>query len=257
MFLAVDAGNTNIVFGLYSGQTLLQTWRMKSDVHRTVDETRLFVKELLRDKEYDPRRIEASMVCSVIPRLSCTLHDALCKLTGQEPLLLTHELELGVKNLYHHPENVGPDRLANAAGAIARYGAPVIAVDFGTATTFDVVTRDKEYLGGVILPGLEMSADSLFQKTSLLPRIAISGPTRVIGRSTLESITSGIVLGGAAMVDALTARIRAEMGEPDCPLIATGGHANTLATYSREIKTVDADLTLFGMLKIWEWNRGN
>jgi type III pantothenate kinase len=254
MFLAVDAGNTNIVLGLYEGEILRKTWRMKSDVHRTTDETRLFLRQLLQEKDVNVDCITAAMVASVIPRLSGTLQDALEELTGIRPMLLTHELELGIQNLYNHPENVGPDRLANAVGGIARYGAPLAVVDFGTATTFDVITRNKEYLGGVILPGLEMSADSLFQKTSMLPRIAIARPDRVIGRSTLEAITSGIVLGSAAMVDALMLRIREELSEPDCTLIATGGHAPTLAAYSHEIKLVDNDLTLFGMLKAWEQN---
>lgn len=255
MFMAVDIGNTHMVLGLFEKEVLRQTWRVRSDPARTEDETRALLRQLFQECDLSLDSLRGAMVCSVIPRLTHTLRDALAVLLGREPLVLTHELDLGIRNMYHYPENVGPDRLANAVGGVHRYGAPLIIVDFGTATTFDVISADKAYLGGVILPGLEMSADSLFQKTSLLPRVAIDKPAHVIGRSTFESITSGIVWGTAAVIDRLTAQIRDEMGEPDCPLVATGGHSATIAKLSHEISRVDPDLTLFGILKVWERNQ--
>jgi len=255
MFLSVNVGNTHIAYGLFQGQNLVRTWRVRADPARTDDESRLLIRQLFAEHDLSPDHIRGCMISSVIPRLSHTLSMALEGILGTKPTILHHSLDLGIENRYHHPENVGADRLANAVGGVVRYGAPLIIVDLGTATTLDVVSRDRAYLGGVILPGLEMSADSLFQKTSLLPRIAIEPPERTIGRTTIEAITSGLLLGTAGAVDELTRRIREEMAEPNCPLIATGGHGPVISRISKEISKTDPDLTLFGILKIWERNQ--
>ncbi len=254
MFLAVNIGNTHIVVGVFDGDDLWQEWRVSSNPSRTVDETRMTFRQLFLEKELLIREFRGCLISSVIPRLADTAGAALEELLGIVPLVLTHDLDLGVSNRYQHPEDVGTDRLANAVGGVERYGAPLIILDSGTATTFDVISSDRAYLGGIIMPGLEMSADALFQKTSLLPRIALSPPKEVIGRSTRDSIVSGLVWGTVAAVDDLVRRIRKEIGEADCPVVATGGNARLIVDLSSELERVDPDLTLYGLLKIWERN---
>jgi type III pantothenate kinase len=252
MFLAVDIGNTHCVLGVYDwDEQLRQVWRISSNPSRTEDEVRMTLAQLFRESGLTLAAVRGCVVSSTIPRLAKTFREALAALLGRPPLILTNDLDLGVENRYHHPEDVGADRLANAVGGIERYGAPLIVVDFGTATTFDVVTRDKAYLGGIIMPGLEMSADALFQKTSRLPRIAIEPPARVVGRSTRESIASGILRGSAAAVDRLIEQVREEIAEPECPVVATGGLARTVVPLTRHLEKVDDDLTLYGLLRVW------
>ncbi len=255
MFLAVDIGNTHIVLGAYEGEELRQVWRLWSNPARTEDEMRVTMRQLLEESNFPTDSSWGCAISSVIPRLSHTLKSALSRLFEREPLVLTHELDLGIENRYRHPENVGPDRLANAVGGVVRYGAPLVVLDFGTATTFDVITADRAYVGGIIMPGLEMSADALFQKTSLLPRIAVEAPAKVIGRSTQESIASGLIWGSVAAVDRLADQVREEIGAPDCPVVATGGYAPTIGALSKAINRVDSDLTLYGLLQIWKRNR--
>lgn len=256
MFIAVDIGNTNVVLGAYEGEELLHVWRISSDASRTEDEYRATLLALFAESRLEERGAQGCMIASVIPRLSHTLGAALERLLGCKAMHLTPDLEMGILNMYEPPGDVGADRLANAAGGAQRYGAPLIIVDFGTATTLDVVSAERHYLGGVIMPGLEMSADALFQKTSLLPRIAIERPRRAIGRSTRESILSGLVWGSIAGADRLVEEAREELGAgADCEVVATGGYAPAMAALSRQITRVDTDLTLWGLLKIWQWNR--
>jgi type III pantothenate kinase len=254
MFLAVNAGNTHVTVGVFDGEDLWHMWRIASNPARTEDELRLIFVQMFAEKELALSQVRGCMICSVIPRLIRPLSLAVEDLLGVEPLVLTHELDLGIRNDYQPPSAVGADRLANAVGGVERYGCPLVIVDAGTAITFDVISSERSYLGGVILPGLDMSADALFAKTSLLPRVAIDPTESVIGRSTQESITSGLIWGSVAAIDFIVHRIRKELKAPDCPVVATGGHSSTLAPNSRELDRVDIDLTLFGMLKIWERN---
>jgi type III pantothenate kinase len=256
MFLALNVGNTHVVPGVFDGDKLIKTWRLRSDPARPRDEYRLLLRQLLEEEGMDFSQIDGCMISSVIPRLSFTLRDALEPVVKVPVMDLHCRLDLGFQILYRHPEDVGPDRLADAVGGIARYGAPLIVVDFGTATTFNIITPQSEYLGGVIMPGLEMSADALFQKTSRLPRVAVAPPEKVIGRSTFEAIASGIVWGTIAAIDGLADKIRAELGLPECRVVATGGNAATLSSHSRVISEVNPDLTLYGILIAWRRNQG-
>ena len=256
MFLSVNTGNTHIVLGLYDGENLRRVWRVSSVPTRTEDEYRIIISNMLREELTLPLRgqVEGALISSVIPRLIPILEAAVRTLLGIDPLVLTAHLDLGIENRYQPPEDVGPDRLANAVGGVERYGPPFIVVDSGTATTFDIVSADRAYLGGVIMPGLDMSADALFQKTSRLPRVAISAPEKIIGRTTFDAICSGLVWGTAAGVDRLVVLIREEMGLTECPVIATGGYAETIARCATQITRIDPDLTLYGLLKIWQRN---
>ena len=173
---------------------------------------------------------------------------------GREPLVVGPGIETGMPILYEPPGDVGADRIVNGVAAFAAYGGPVVVVDFGTATTFDVITRRGEYAGGVICPGIGISADALFQRAARLPRVDVRRPGRVVGRSTVESMQSGLYFGYAAMCEGLLARIRAEIGEP-ARAVATGGLAETLASAIPSIETVDPVLTLTGLRLIWERNR--
>jgi type III pantothenate kinase len=255
MFLCVNVGNTHIVLGLYEEETLRAVWRVSSVPWRTEDEYRVLFRNMLRESAPDLGGCAGCMVASVVPRLTQTLLRSVKSLLGIDAMVLSHDLDLGVGNLYERPEDVGPDRLANAAGGIARYGAPLIVVDSGTATTFDVVSADRAYIGGIIMPGLEMAAEALFQKTSRLPRIAIAAPRELIGRTTMDAIASGLVRGTAGAVDSLVAQIREALGAPACPAVATGGCAEIIAPFAKSLTHVDPDLTLYGMLKIWQRNR--
>ncbi len=256
MFLAIDVGNTHTVIGLYEGQNLAHVWRITSVAERTEDETRALLANLFAERNLSVGSVRGAGIASVIPRVTASIAAAVRALVEVEPLVINSECNLGIENHYKHPENVGADRLANAVGGIERYGAPLIVVDMGTATTFDVMSSDRAYIGGIIIPGLEMSADALYQKTSLLPRIAIDNPGPVIGGSTIEAITSGIMRGTVAAIDRLIEQVRDEMHEPDCKVVATGGHSRKIARLSQHLETVDADLTLFGILTIWQRTQG-
>lgn len=255
MFLALNVGNTHVVPGIFDGEKLIKTWRLRSDPKRTSDEYHLLLRQLLDEIDLSFTNIQGAMISSVIPRLTRTLCDALEPVIESPILDLSCHSDLGFKILYNHPEDVGPDRLANAIGGISRYGAPLIIIDFGTATTFDVISKDREYLGGIIMPGLEMSADALFQKTSRLPRVSIDPPEQIIGRSTFHAISSGIVHGTICAVDGLAEKVREELGDIECRVVATGGDAANLARTSSCIDEVAPDLTHYGILKAWQRNR--
>ncbi len=255
MFLAVDVGNTQIVTGLYVNQELSKTWRLASEPTRTEDEYRSLFLSLFHEAKIDLDAFQGCMICSVIPRLTQTLDAVFKQILGPRSMLLSHDLDLGVENKYQHPQDVGLDRLANAVGGIEKYGAPLILIDLGTATTFDIISADRAYLGGVILPGLEMSADSLFQKTSLLPRVSIEMPQSTIGRNTNDAINAGLMLGTVGAIDMIAQRIKQEINAPDCAIIATGGHAQAIAKLSEQIQRVDPDLTLDGIYHVWRRTR--
>jgi len=244
MLLAVDIGNTNVTLGLFRGRRLSGSWRLFSDERKTADEMVLLLRGLTGVRGRAPGLSVA--VAGVVPALEVLYREAARMMTGREALVINHESPLGFAVRYREPGDVGADRLVNAAAAVARHGAPVTVVDFGTAVTVDVVDRTRTYLGGAILPGPELAAESLFRRTAKLPQIALAGEARAVGRSTGESMRAGIILGLAAAVDGLLERTFRELGGKST-VIATGGAAPLVVPHSRLLSRIEPDLTLEGI----------
>ncbi len=255
LLLTIDTGNTNTVLGIHEGPELKTHWRLTTRREQTADEYGVLVRNLFSAAGLTPAHVGGACLASVVPPLTPVLVTLCRQYLGQEPLVIEPGVRTGMPILYEPPGDVGADRIVNGVAAFAAHGGPVIVVDFGTATTFDVVTKKGEYAGGVICPGVGISADALFQRAARLPRVDVKNPGRVIGRSTVGSIQAGLYFGYASMVEGLITRIRAELDEPS-RVVATGGLAETLASDIPSIEVVDPVLTLTGLRLIWERNRG-
>ncbi len=254
MLLAIDAGNTQTVLGLFDGERLCIDRRIATRTHATADELGVLIHALLEKAGFDDGSVTGMIVSSVVP----DLNDALA-VTGRryfdcEPVFVGPGLKTGMPIIYENPHDVGADRIVNAVAAKSRHGAPVIVLDFGTATTFDVVNESGEYLGGVIAPGLGVSAEALFSKAARLHRVSVVRPQRVIGRRTEQSLQSGLFHGYVALVEGLVARIQDELGV-EAPVIATGGLASTFAPELTFLQAVEQDLTLEGLRLLWSKNQ--
>lgn len=255
MLLVVDVGNTNTVLGLYQGKELLHDFRIESSKGRTVDEYHVLILSLIRLAGVDPEKVVASIVASVVPSLSDPIGTALRRAFGHRALVVGPGIKTGMPILYENPREVGADRIVNAIAAYERVqdGQGCIVVDFGTATTFDCVSNKGEYLGGVIAPGMQISAEALFTRAAKLPRTEIVKPPRAVGRNTVHSMQSGIVFGYVGLVDGLVVRLKAELGYP-CRVIATGGLASLIAPESESIEDTEPNLTLEGLRILYERN---
>ena len=254
MLLAVDAGNTDTVLGLFQDERLRADWRIATRTEITADELGVLLHALLSRAAIDPGAVDGMIVASVVPDLNEVLATTGQRYFDCAPLFVGPGLKTGMPILYENPHEVGADRIVNAIAAQARYGCPVIVLDFGTATTFDVVGPEGEYMGGVIAPGLGASAEALFRKAARLHHVSIRRPSRVIGRHTEQSLQSGLFHGYAALVDGLVHRIRAELGS-DAPVVATGGLAPVFEPELDFLEAVDLGLTLTGLRIVWEKNR--
>jgi type III pantothenate kinase len=254
MLLTVDLGNTNTVLGVFEGSELRVHWRLTTRREQTADEYGVLVRNLFASSTLEPAQITGVALASVVPPLTPVLVELSRQYLGHEPLVVEPGVKTGMPILYEPPADVGADRILNGVAAFAMFGGPVVVLDFGTATTFDVITKRGEYAGGVICPGIGISADALFQRAARLPRVDVRDPGAVIGRSTVTSMQSGLYYGYAAMCEGVIGRIRDELGEP-VSVVATGGLAETLAVEIPSIEAVDPVLTLSGLRLIWERNR--
>lgn len=253
MLLAVDIGNTNTVFGVYDGRQLRADFRAETRAARTADELGALLRELCGMREVPFRDLDAAIISSVVPAAIFAMEDLCRRHLRLEPVVVGPGTKTGMPILYENPREVGADRIVNAVAAYARFPQGAIVVDFGTATTFDVITPRGEYAGGIITPGLVVSADALYRSTAKLPRVEIARPKAAVGRNTVASIQSGLVFGYASMIDGLCGRIRAEIDwEPR--VVATGGLANLVARESSAIHEVDDLLTLEGLRILHERN---
>ena len=251
MLLVIDTGNTTTVAGIYDGDELIAHWRLSSILH-TSDELGVHFLTLLGTRGITPADIHGAAFASVVPSLDFSMREAIKQYFEVSPLQVNALTDTGMQVLTRNPREVGADRIVNAYAGREKYGSPLIVADYGTAITFDVVSPDGAYLGGVIAPGLNSGISALFSKAAKLPQVALSIPETVIGRSTEEAIQAGIVFGNAGLTDRMIDMIRAEEGMSGAKVIATGGHAGLMAKVSRNIDAVDKWLTLEGLKMIYE-----
>ncbi len=260
MLLTFDVGNTNITLGLYDGSQLTQSWRLETVHTRTADEYGLLVTQLLIQANLTPQVVTGAIIASVVPVLTRTIESTVRSVFTTPPMIVGPGLKTGMPILYDRPKDVGADRIVNGVAAYHRFSCACIVVDFGTATTFDSITEKGEYAGGAIAPGIGLSMDALFQRTAKLPRVDIARPEpgRVVGRSTVESIQSGVYFGYVGLVDGLVDRMRKEMDPENegraVKVLGTGGLAPIIAKDAQTIEVISEALTLEGLRLIYDLN---
>ncbi len=258
MLLTVDIGNTNVTLGLFEESRILADWRLRSFRHASRDELGMALMSLFQYAELSVDNLKGVCLASVVPPLTGTFVQACQRYLKRDPLVVEAGVKTGVKVLVAEPRSVGADRIVNACAVKALVKGPSIVVDFGTATTFDAVDAEGNYLGGAIAPGLEVAADSLSGRTAKLPRVELVVPEKAIGKTTIDAIRSGILYGYVSLVDGMLCRISAELAESDpkkVTVVATGGLAATIASLTDSIDRVEPNLTLEGLRLIWNLNR--
>jgi type III pantothenate kinase len=253
VLLAIDIGNSNIVFGVYRGKELIAHWRVATEPLRTTDEFAMLLSSLFAHQGLGLQEVQGAIIASVVPPLTPVFQELCQRYLARVPLVVGTGIKTGVRIRTDNPREVGADRVVNALAAHRLYGGPVIVIDFGTATTFDAVSKEGDYLGGAIAPGIDIAAEALYRRTAKLPRIELVPPPRAIGTNTVHAMQSGLVLGYVGLVEGLVGRLRLELGE-GTRVVATGGLATAIAKETRLIEAVNPQLTLEGLRMIWELN---
>jgi type III pantothenate kinase len=254
VLLAIDLGNTNLTLGLYDGEELGPRWRLATVHDRMPDEYGLQILGLLSHAGYNPDRLKGVCLASVVPPLTTRVVEACRNYLGQEPLVVDAGVKTGVRIRYEDPRAVGADRIVDAAAVQRFYGGPACVVDFGTATTFDAISAEGDYLGGAIAPGINIAAEALYLRTAKLARVDLQRPPSAIGRNTVHAMQSGLLFGYVALVEGMVARFRAELG-PKMKVIATGGLAEIVARETSVLEIIAPWLTLDGLRIVWDLNR--
>jgi len=254
MLLAIDIGNTDTTLGVFEGEELRATWHMATGIHRMADEYAALLLNLLHHQGLDISEIKEVALCSVVPPLIATFDELCQRYFHLSPLVVGAGVKTGVRIRMDNPREVGADRIANAAAAHHLYGGPVIITDLGTATTFDTVSREGDYLGGAIAPGIGTAAEALFTQAAMLPRVELAHPKHAIGTNTITAMQSGIVFGYVGLIEGIVARIQQELGER-AKVVATGGFAELIARETAVIDVVNPNLTMIGLRLIYLLNK--
>lgn len=254
MLLAIDIGNTNITVGMFKDDELRATWRIATGVHRMPDEYAVILLNLLRHRGVDVADVTKGALSCVVPPLLTTFNELFEKYFNIQPLVVGPGIKTGIRIRFDNPRELGGDRISNAAGALSLYKRPIIVVAMGTATAFDTVSKEGDYLGGAVAPGLAIAAEALFTRTAALPRVELVSPQRAIGASTVTAMQSGIIFGYAGLIEGIVTRIQEELGEK-ATVVATGGYASIIARETRIINHVNPDLTLIGIKVIHAMNQ--
>lgn len=254
MLLVIDVGNTNIVLGVFDGETLIDHWRISTNRLRTTDEYGVLIRNLFNFNDMNANLIDAIIISSVVPPVMPTLERMCQRYFGVVPLVIGPGIKTGMDIKYDNPREVGADRIVNAVGAYAKYGGPLIIIDFGTATTFCAVAANGDYLGGAIAPGIGISTEALVQRTAKLPRIEVVSTEHVICRNTVQSMQAGVYFGFVGQVDGIVSQMKKELGGT-AKVVATGGLAVIIAPAAKSIDLVEPMLTLEGLRIIYDRNR--
>ena len=251
LLLAIDIGNTNVVIGIYHGKKLTNNWRLSSKAARTGDEYWILLNSLFSTNKIDIKKFDGAIISSVVPDLTIPFIQIIEKYCKLKPVIIDSDLKLKLKLAVDNPKSVGADRICNVVAGFEKYGGPLVILDFGTATTFDVITKDYEFIGGIIAPGIEMTANVLHQLAAKLPKVELKFPETVIGRNTETNIQSGLLFGTADLINGLLNRIENELGKK-FTTIATGGLAEVVTPYLDREVFIESGLTLEGMMLIYE-----